>query len=43
MLFIHKKTKYVKAIDSIEEEILLGKEVSSEEDQNRLLKKIRVV
>jgi hypothetical protein len=42
MLFIHKKTKYVKAIDSIEEEILLGKEVSSEEDQNRLLKKLEL-
>ena len=42
MLFIHKKTNYVKAIDSIEEEILLGKEVPSKEDQNRLLKKLEL-
>ncbi len=42
MLFIHKKTSYVKAINSIEEKILLGDKDSLEEDKNKLLKKLEL-
>jgi hypothetical protein len=42
MLFINKKTKYVKAINSIEESILLGEQNYSEYDQKRLLQKLEL-